>query len=400
MNINPDPQTAVLPGAPMATSAGQTPTPAAVWMGRLLASSATALSLAVSGLVGWQRGGTQAAQVLLAAIGILAVLGAHWLLPLLRSVQAGIVPWLIGILLWLACLIYAATSHADFFIDVQAQRADQRIAGMASETLATATLPKRSLPAILEEEAGVRVKWMQARFAEASCETNCETFKIRQVALKSRVAALEAEEEETRRWDATQDELRRHREVLRDDPVALRLKRDFGVTAAGASAVTVLPVAAMLEGLGALCWCLVLRGRSEPVTSDLTQAVATTVASRVAGTVAGDVAASPVAGLLPEVTPTVMPPAIDDVIRHDDVGRQEVQALAAKVWVEIAEGRVRPSVKAIRAELRIAQHQARAVAQVIRVWLAAGTVHIGPNQSHQAASPAIHHAGARSTRAL
>jgi hypothetical protein len=338
-------------------------------MGWLLASSATALSLAVSCLVGWQRGGDSAAQLLLAAIGILAVLGAHWLLPLLRAVQTGILAWLLGLMLWLACLTYAATSHADFLIDIQAQRADHRVAVVESAQVSTAIEPKRSLSAILDEAAGVRTKWMQARLAEASCETNCTALNIRHVALKSRLATLEAEQEEARRWQVTQDRLRQHEEALRDDPVTSRLQRDFGVTPAVANSIMVLPVAVILEGMGALCWCLVLQAGGRHVTRRLPQSVT----ARVTETEYGHVDVSTAREPTPRAAmPTVTSEPIEGMtaaVRHDDTPEQhEVRTLAAKVWAEIQQGQVKPTVRSIRASLGIAQEQARAVAHLVRVW--------------------------------
>lgn len=345
----------------------------ALAFGWLLAIGASVLSIGISGLVGWQRGGTQTVQVLLAAIGILAVLGAYWLLPLLRAAQTGIVSWLIGALLWLTCLIYAATSHADFFIEAQAQRADHRIAALASEALMTATVPKRNLSAILEEEAAMRTKWMQARFAETACEANCIALNIRQVGLKARVAALEAEGEEARRWHVTQDELRQRKEALRADPVTSSLKRDFGVSPAVANAVTVLPVAVILEGMGAMCWFLVLPGRGRQVIRGLTRSNM----AQVTRTEDGNAHELPETGSVPQaVTSLVTSSPVESVtteFRHDVTPEQRnAQALAARVWTEIQLGRVRPTVSAIRANLRIGQKQARAVRQLIRDRQAAG----------------------------
>lgn len=374
MNANPDPQVVRWPNDSITSPGSPRWTPAAVWMGWLLASSATVLSLAVSGLVGWQRGSHSAAQLLLAAIGILAVLGAHWLLAVLREAQAGIVAWLIGLPLWLACVIYVATSHVDFFIDVQARRADHRIAAVESNQLSTSFEPKRSVSAILDEEAGVRTKWMQARIAEANCEANCTPLNIRQLALKSRVATLEAEEEEARRWQDTQDRLRQRKEALRDDPVTSSLQRDFGVTPAVANSITVLPVAVILEGMGALCWCLVLQAGGRHVTGCLPQSVTARVTETEYGHVDVSTAREPT---LRAAMPSVTSQPIEGVtaeVRHDDAPeQQEVRTLAAKVWTEIQQGQVKPTVRSIRASLGIAQEQARAVARLVRVWRSEAT---------------------------
>lgn len=384
MNANADSQVVHLPDESI-SAGSQRPIPAAVWMGRLLASSATLLSLAVSGLVGWQRGSTAAAQFLLAAIGILAVLGVHWLLPLLRAVQAGFAAMLIGLPLWLACLVYTATSHADFFIDIQAQRSEHRVTEMEAVYLSPRFEPKRGLPAILEELSAVRVKWMQARLAEAGCDANCAAFKLREIGLRSRVTTLEAEEEEYRRWQVAQDQQRQRREALRDDPVTARLQRDFGATPAITSLVTVLPVAVILEGLGAFCWCLVLQGRARPVTRRVTRAVRVAVTPRVTMTADGNAGASSrtqqeEAATMESTAPRTAESAAAEA-RHDDAAQRQVEVLAAKVWTEIQQGRVQPTVRAIRASLGIAQQQARAVAQVVRGLRAAAPGRVGPRHA-------------------
>lgn len=366
-------------GAFVATPAEHGRSPAAVWMGGLLALSATTLSLAVSALVGWQRGSALAEQVLLAGFGGLAVLGAHWLPPLMRAVPVGLLSRLAGVLLWLACLIYAAMSHADFFISVQIQRADHRIAAMSAQALATATatptVPKRTLASILEEQGGVQAKLMRTRFSEASCSVSCGVLKIRRVELQQRLSALAAEEEEVRRWQVTQDRLQARTEAARDDPVTARLQRDFGVTPAVASAVTVLPVAVILEGLGALCWCLVVqaRGRLEtsPSTRRVTAAVTEPVAVQVPETVDGHDPESSMldSGSLAPV-PSDIPQAGQCASRAGHAGdsQREVHELAAKVWVAIQQGQAKPTVRGIRAHLGIAQEKARAIARVIRGW--------------------------------
>lgn len=366
----------------VALPGGQRSTRGATWACLLLALGATSLSLSVAAMVGWQRGGTLAEQTLLAAVGVMAVLGAHLLLPLCRVLSAVIATRLVGVFLWLACLVYAATSHADFFIEMQAQRAEHRVAAMESSTLSAIPVVKRSLSAILEEQAAVRSKWMQTRSAQGTCEARCESLKIRVIALKDRVTALEAEEEEARRWQVTQDQIQQRRQALRDDPVTSRLERDFGVTPAVSGAVTVLPIAAILEGLGALCWCLALQGRARLVTGvgtgALTIRVTTPVAGQVTQTADGPADASPMTEpLVPVVTTSVELQPDEDAAagsRHDDAPElRGVQALAAKVWVEIQQGQVRPTVSGIRAHLGIAQQQARAIARLIRCWQAAGT---------------------------
>jgi hypothetical protein len=221
----------------------------------------------------------------------------------------------------------------------------------------------------LDEAAGVRTKWMQARLAEASCETNCTALNIRHVALKSRLATLEAEQEEARRWQVTQDRLRQHEEALRDDPVTSRLQRDFGVTPAVANSIMVLPVAVILEGMGALCWCLVLQAGGRHVTRRLPQSVT----ARVTETEYGHVDVSTAREPTPRAAmPTVTSEPIEGMtaaVRHDDTPEQhEVRTLAAKVWAEIQQGQVKPTVRSIRASLGIAQEQARAVAHLVRVW--------------------------------
>lgn len=240
---------------------------------------------------------------------------------------------------------------------------------MELSSVSTSIEPKRNLSAILDEESSVRTKWMQARFAEANCEANCTSLNIRHVALKSRLATLEAEEEEARRWQVTQDRLRQRKEALRDDPVTSRLQRDFGMSPAVADSITVLPVSVILEGIGALCRYLVLPGRGRQVMLGLTRSGT----ARATRTEDGHVNVLPAPEPVPQaVTPSATSSPAETVtaeLCHDDVPElRKVQALAAQVWTQIQLGQVKPTVRAIWASLGIAQERARAVARVVRIW--------------------------------
>lgn len=136
--------------------------------------------------------------------------------------------------------------------------------------------------------------------------------------------------------------------------------------------VTVLPVALILEGQGALCWGLVLRGRAKFVTIHVTTPITVQVTASAAGNFDESLMT------LPEVlagTTSITSQATESVnveAGHEDAKQRELFMQAAEVWDEIQHGQVKPTVSGIRSHLGIAQEQARAIARVVRRWRTEG----------------------------
>ena len=109
-----------------------------------LAILATTISLLLSVLTGWQFGQSSSEKLAMAAVGVLAVLGAHLLLALCRPAST----WVrfLACLLWLFCVAYVAYSHASFFLSSQQQSGMARVASIDQSLLKAE--PKRTLMAI------------------------------------------------------------------------------------------------------------------------------------------------------------------------------------------------------------------------------------------------------------
>lgn len=368
---------------------------AALGVSLLLAVMATGLSLSISAMAGWQQGDAPASQTVLAALGVIAVLGAH-LLP--GQCRVGSLALrLIGAPVWLACLTYAAYGHLSFLLDAQRQAGDRREAAVehqvASAVHGALTPPQRSVSVVLDEVASVKPKWRQAQLALAACRSHCDALQVRELAWQAKVAALDAEATEARRWEAARDlsESRRDglHELARADPVTVRVAALLGVTAEVAGAVTLLPVAVILDGVGCLCWLLVLEGRwtaakqravairSRAVKKVITTSVARPVTSKSRSrpgvtdghSVVADDATDgqgPVMARAPgharrAVTRTAPEAPVTS-------GLLKARELAASVWPLIAGAEVKATVTGIREHLHIGQALAREVRLIVIDW--------------------------------
>ncbi len=74
---------------------------------------ATTISLSLMIITGWQLGESLNDKLVMAAFGVLAVLGAHLLLAFSRPASARV--RLVAIFLWLFCMAYVVFSQASFF---------------------------------------------------------------------------------------------------------------------------------------------------------------------------------------------------------------------------------------------------------------------------------------------
>lgn len=225
----------------------------------LLALLATTISLSLSVLTGWQLGVSFQERLAMAAFGVLAVLGAHLLLAICQP--ASIRVRLIAIVLWLFCMVYVAYSHATFFLSAQQQAGMRRAAVV--DGFSSNREPKRNLAEILSDQA--RVRTALATTSQLDCSDGCSRLRIKVISLKTRLDALNAEEDEVRRWQAQQDRQQVLKDALRDDPVTLQLARWLGVTVAQMGLVTSFLFSLILEGIACLSWFMTFRFRDSSV---------------------------------------------------------------------------------------------------------------------------------------
>lgn len=232
-----------------------------------LALLATTISLSVSMLTGWQMGESLQGKLVMAAFGVLAVLGAHLLLALCRLASTGV--RLVAIVLWMICMAYVVYSHASFFLSSQQQAGARRAA--AIDQPSSMSEPNRNLTAVLSDQA--KIKTELAAKSLVRCGDGCFTLRAKVISLKARLDVLTAEADDVKRWQARQDRQEALRDVVRDDPVTMRLARWLGVTVTQMGLVTGLLFSFVLEGIACLCWYAALQFRDAPVTQPVMPSV-------------------------------------------------------------------------------------------------------------------------------
>jgi hypothetical protein len=225
-----------------------------------LALLATTISLSLMLLTGWQLGESLTEKLIMAAFGVLAVLGAHLLLVFSRPASAGV--RLIAAVLWLSCMVYVIYSHASFFLASQ-QQAGMRRTEVVDRSLSKSE-PTRNLTAILSDQA--KIKTELAAKSEIRCGEGCFMLRVKLVNLRAGLDVLNAEADDYKRWLVQQERQEGLRDSVRDDPVTMRLAKWLGVTVMQMGLVRSLVFSVILEGVACLCWYVALQIRDSSVT--------------------------------------------------------------------------------------------------------------------------------------
>jgi hypothetical protein len=285
----------------------------------LLALLATAISLSLSVLTGWQLGVSFKEKLAMAAFGVLAVLGAHLLLAICQfaSIRVG----LVATVLWLFCIVYVAYSHATFFLSSQQQAGMRRAATVDGSLLSSQ--PKRNLAVILSDQE--RVKTALAAKSQIECGEGCSRLKIQVTSLKARLDTLNAEADEVRRWQARQDRQEALKDAMRDDPVTAQLARWLGVTVAQMGLVTSFLFSLILEGVACLCWYIAFRFRDSIVTQIVMEPVTAPAEEMKAGS-------SDTSGAISEQDSMV-----DELVREVKAGRLRLTVHAVRDYCRCAQ---------------------------------------------------------------
>ena len=332
----------------------------------VLAICATSTALCLSVLSGWQRGGAFPERLVWIAIGLVLVTTAHLLPALLRDVP--ILVRAIGSVLWGACLATACIGHAVFFVTAQQHAGELRVSAVSAVPVSTSG---RSLTAVMAERATVTAQLAAAN--ARYCAGNCATLGARRVTLAARVDALNAEAEDIRRQQVTDDRATARRDALRADPVTSRLAALLGVPVSRIDLLFGSMFAAVLEGVACLLWAVALRPSSLPVAVGARTPEVATVAGSV-GTTPPTVKAvansppppvTPVTESHPEGAPgretlSTSPPSS----ASDPVDNQLTQLVR-----DIADGLVRPTVADIRRHLGCSQAKAVALRRRIGLFM-------------------------------
>lgn len=307
----------------------------------MLAILATATSLGIAVLSGWQRGSTLNEQVASVALTVVAVLGAH-LLPALGRGRPRIVRHAAVALCMASCMV-VLYGQAEFFLLAQQHAGTRRadaIGQTAFPSIPTALATNR-LTSIAQDEEKVRdaLAGIEAR----RCDRNCPSLHWRHDLLSAKLNTLMTEAGEVRREEDEHDRqvmladrAARMRDSLRDDPVTARLSAVTGLDAENLNLLLALVCAAVLDVTGSFSWYLAFEpGRVSAVVE------ADSVASQGESSRGAPVEASP------ELVANIVGIASD--VADDRL---------TQLMHDVAAGKVRPTVEAIRTHFRCSQKDA------------------------------------------
>lgn len=323
------------------------------WMLSLgLALFVSGLSLDIAVEAGHRLGGSPDGRRLMAGGGVVAVFNAHLLMAVCSRLSAR--HRLLAFVVSIVSAGIVVCVHASAFLSVQAQAGALRTADVVSSHVSAvehALAPRRVASQILAELADVKSE--QARLWARQCLDDCSRINARHGFLKARIAALDAEADEVRRWHQGQDRLESRKNAVKDDPVIARLADLLGVTPDATGLVLGLLFAVMLEGTGCLCWSIVLQSRDSTATGSSPTEVTAPVPAVASVTVAADVVTaaslivtSPVVSDVPNSTTSGENAGGSVMTVGGETGANQgkVMQLLERVRPEIEAGRVRPTV--------------------------------------------------------
>ncbi|MFM0737881.1 hypothetical protein PQQ51_11620 [Paraburkholderia xenovorans] len=297
----------------------------------VLAVVTTGTAICMSVLAGWQRGGWLSERLVWVAVGIVLVAGAHLLPTLCRSAPLAVRG--VGTLLWLGCMAAASFGHATFFLLSQSHAGDARVSPLGDAN----TPAHRSLTAVMSDRASVTVQLAQANAHR--CFGDCPLLRGRRAGLAARFDALDAEAREVRRAQAVEDRAETRRDVVRADPVTLRLSALCGLTVTKLDLLAGLVFAAILESMACLLWWLALLPRTTTGTAPRHEAVASVTPERL----------NPPSAVTPAVSSESLPAVTATTEPETDL---------VKLVRDVQAGIVKPTVTGIRLHLRCSQARA------------------------------------------
>lgn len=311
------------------------------WVALAVSVCATAVSILLAGYVGWQRGSNWLGVL----PGLLAVLGAHLLLALLQPFPATYKR--VGVCVWLVCVLMVMYGHASAFLLLQHQGGQHRAAEIEVRT--TLNEPERSLSKVLAEHAKIqaelsRTQTSLAAKVVAECVDGCSALRARVTGLSGRLAALDAEVDEAKRWQSWQSELSLRQQAALVDPVAFALYRWVGVPEERTNLIAAAGYAIILEGIACLGWTLVLWPQSaardqisplvgEGVTSRVTPSPQVIASSPATVTHDFD---SKVMQLVEAVKTGKLRPTVDGVMTHLSCARETARLLTKQLKQQLA----------------------------------------------------------------
>ncbi|WP_146230127.1 hypothetical protein [Paraburkholderia tropica] len=240
---------------------------------RMLAGSATTISVCIAAYAGWLRGDTDLARLVWIALSVVAVFG----LDLLPTHVCQARTWLriLLMVIWIALLVFVTEGQVTFFQHEELNAADKR--AMAVPVIAEPILQQwsaRSPLVIAQDRAAVSAKLAAVDVGRCLAST-CPTLQARKAALSAKLAALAVEADEAKRREAQEDHQQEQadkvqalRDARRANPVASTLASLLGVNELRLNSILAFIPSVVLDGLAVACWLLAVdepRRVSKPV---------------------------------------------------------------------------------------------------------------------------------------
>ncbi|SAL19499.1 hypothetical protein AWB66_00939 [Caballeronia telluris] len=236
-----------------------------------LAIAATVTSLGIAMRAGYLYGSSPSEQLVCIAWSVAAVLCAHLLPALCRSMSLAIRS--IAAVLWLISLAVVLTGQMSVFLLAQRSAGDHRADAIVAVVAPPAGASTgRSLTVIAQDQA--KIQSSLAIIDSRHCAGRCGAVRARQAGLTAEFGALTAEADEAKRREAAEDrqvaladDLRRARDSLRDDPVTSLLAEWSGLDEAHLNLLLALVRAVALDGMASLTWYIAFKSRRTTATN-------------------------------------------------------------------------------------------------------------------------------------
>ncbi|MFL9888950.1 hypothetical protein PQR66_38425 [Paraburkholderia agricolaris] len=162
----------------------------------------------------------------------------------------------LGVALWIGCMMATCYGHAAFFVMAQKHAGEVRAA-----VVPVASVPGRNLAEIASDRVGIVARL--ARVTERRCGDRCAAVHIERTTLNARLVALDAESAEVTRRELAIERADAERAAAKADPLA-GLLTAFGVAAGRVDLVAGMAFAIVLEWVACFCWLLALRPAGTP----------------------------------------------------------------------------------------------------------------------------------------
>lgn len=232
--------------------------------------TATGASIAITVIAGLERGASASERLILVAVGLSFLLGAHLIPAIAREAKAGIK--VLAFPVWLAALLSTSYTHSTFFLTAQQHSGDLRANAVSVPPSAPDGLAaSRDISALLRDKAKMEEAIAQSMLHK--CASDCRTLDTRRKTLRIRLDAVNGQIEQANRLERADDRRMAEREgalarreALRGDLVSTTISTWLGVPSATLNLGLGIFFGMLVEILASFCWYVAsLSPRGAPI---------------------------------------------------------------------------------------------------------------------------------------